>query len=96
MPKVEDVEGLFSPWHLLVIFGVALLVLGPHDLPTAARRTGALMRDLRRFQSQLRQEFENVFDDESSGMTSPSSADHSEIAGTETPNVAPPDSRPRD
>jgi len=27
-------EGLFQPIHLLVIFGIALLVFGPKKLPT--------------------------------------------------------------
>jgi Sec-independent protein translocase protein TatA len=64
MRKVVVMEGLFSPWHLLVILGVALLVLGPRELPGAARRIGGLMRDLRRFQDQLRQELEQVLGDE--------------------------------
>jgi Sec-independent protein translocase protein TatA len=30
-------EGLFQPLHLLILFGIALLVLGPKKLPELAR-----------------------------------------------------------
>jgi sec-independent protein translocase protein TatA len=33
-------EGLFQPMHLLVIFGIALLVFGPKKLPNSAKASG--------------------------------------------------------
>ena len=33
-------EGLFQPAHLLVIFGIALLVFGPKKLPNSAKASG--------------------------------------------------------
>ena len=33
-------EGLFQPMHLLVIFGIALLVLGPKKLPELGKGIG--------------------------------------------------------
>jgi sec-independent protein translocase protein TatA len=33
-------EGLFQPVHLLVIFGIALLVFGPKKLPNSAKASG--------------------------------------------------------
>ena len=33
-------EGLFQPMHLLVIFGIALLVLGPKKLPELGKGLG--------------------------------------------------------
>jgi sec-independent protein translocase protein TatA len=37
-------EGLFQPTHLLVIFGIALLVLGPKKLPELWRGIGEGLR----------------------------------------------------
>ena len=33
-------EGLFQPMHLLVVFGIALLVLGPKKLPELGKGIG--------------------------------------------------------
>ena len=37
-------EGLFQPMHLLVIFGIALLVLGPKKLPELGTGIGEGIR----------------------------------------------------
>jgi sec-independent protein translocase protein TatA len=37
-------EGLFQPMHLLVIFGIALLVLGPKKLPELGKGLGESIR----------------------------------------------------
>jgi sec-independent protein translocase protein TatA len=37
-------EGLFQPMHLLVIFGIALLVLGPRKLPELGKGLGEAIR----------------------------------------------------
>lgn len=34
------IEGLFQPTHLLVIFGIALLVFGPKKLPELGKGIG--------------------------------------------------------
>jgi sec-independent protein translocase protein TatA len=41
-------EGLFQPLHLVVIFGVALLVFGPKKLPELGKGIG---EGIRRFKS---------------------------------------------
>jgi len=37
-------EGLFQPMHLLVIFGIALLVFGPKKLPDLGKGLGDAIR----------------------------------------------------
>jgi sec-independent protein translocase protein TatA len=43
-------EGLFQPMHLLVVFGVALLVLGPKKLPELGK---GLAESIRGFKSAM-------------------------------------------
>jgi len=44
-------EGLFQPMHLLVIFGIALLMFGPRKLPELGKGIGD---GIRGFKSALR------------------------------------------
>ena len=37
-------EGLFQPMHLLIIFGIALLVFGPKKLPELGKGIGDCIR----------------------------------------------------
>jgi sec-independent protein translocase protein TatA len=48
-------EGLFQPMHLLVIFGIALLVFGPKKLPELGRGIG---EGIRGFKSAMKAEDE--------------------------------------
>ena len=52
-----------SPWKILVIVVVALLVLGPEKLPTVARQVGGFWGDFRRFRARLEDEVRGVFPD---------------------------------
>lgn len=38
------IEGLFQPMHLLLIFGIALLVFGPKKLPELGKGIGESIR----------------------------------------------------
>lgn len=40
-------EGLFQPTHLLVIFGIALLVFGPKKLPELGKGIGEGIRSFK-------------------------------------------------
>ena len=53
-------EGLFAPWHLLIVLVVALLVLGPSKLPEVGRQVGRGLAELRKFRAS--------FDDEVRGF----------------------------
>ena len=52
-------EGIFQPTHLLVIFGIALLVFGPKKLPELGKGIG---EGIRGFKAAMRPD-----DDESAG-----------------------------
>jgi sec-independent protein translocase protein TatA len=40
-------EGIFQPMHLLVVFGIALLVFGPKKLPELGKGIGESIRGFR-------------------------------------------------
>jgi sec-independent protein translocase protein TatA len=46
-------EGLFQPMHLLVIFGLALLIFGPKKLPELGKGIG---EGIRGFKSAMQQD----------------------------------------
>jgi len=49
-------EGLFQPMHLLVIFGIALLVFGPKKLPELGKGIG---ESIRGFKSAMKEQEES-------------------------------------
>jgi TatA/E family protein of Tat protein translocase len=62
-------DGAFSPIHILIVLVVALLVLGPDQLPKLARQIGHGLGEFRRVQQHLRAELRDVvaeFDNQSS------------------------------
>lgn len=64
-------EGLFQPVHLLIIFGIALLVFGPKKLPELGKGIG---EGVRGFKSAIRGDEAKPSSAESSlpNVTSPS------------------------
>ena len=48
-------EGLFQPMHLLIIFGIALLVFGPKELPELGKGIG---EGIRGFKSAMKDQAE--------------------------------------
>jgi sec-independent protein translocase protein TatA len=52
-------EGLFQPMHLLVIFGIALLVFGPKKLPELGKGIG---EGIRGFKSAMKADEEKPAD----------------------------------
>jgi TatA/E family protein of Tat protein translocase len=57
-------EGLFAPWHIVVVFVVALLVFGPSKLPEIGRQIGRGVREFRRFQDTLREDISRIVEDD--------------------------------
>jgi len=47
MKELTMLEGLFQPMHLLMIFGIALLVFGPKKLPELGKGIGDGIRGFR-------------------------------------------------
>lgn len=60
-----------NPIHVLVILVVALIVLGPHRLPEAARQVGKAMAEFRRWSESLQNEIRDVLDVELAGADEP-------------------------
>ena len=52
-------EGLFQPMHLLVIFGIALLVFGPKKLPELGKGIGDGIRGFKTAMKQNDEQSEN-------------------------------------
>jgi len=52
-------EGLFQPMHLIVIFGIALLVFGPKKLPELGKGLGD---GIRGFKSAMKEKDEEKID----------------------------------
>jgi TatA/E family protein of Tat protein translocase len=56
--------GAFSPVHILIVLTVALIVLGPKELPKVARGMARALRELRALRARLDEEFQLLLDDE--------------------------------
>lgn len=48
--------------EILVILVIALLVLGPNEIPKVARTIGKTMKDIHRFKDELRQSVDTEFE----------------------------------
>ena len=56
--------GLLSPVHILIVLTVALIVLGPQELPKVARSTAKVLRELRALRERLDEELHVLIDDD--------------------------------
>jgi Sec-independent protein translocase protein TatA len=60
-------SGAFSPAHILIVLTVALVVLGPKELPKVVRSAAKVMRELRALRARLDEELHAMLDDEEDG-----------------------------
>jgi Sec-independent protein translocase protein TatA len=75
-------SGAFSPVHILVVMTVALIVLGPTELPKVVRAGTRALRELRALRARLDEEVHALFDD---GDDTPPSYD--DAASRPTPEL---------
>ena len=59
--------GLLSPVHILIVLTVALIVLGPEELPKVARSSARALRELRALRARLDEELHVLIDDDDLG-----------------------------
>jgi sec-independent protein translocase protein TatA len=45
--EAQMFEGLFQPMHMLIVFGIALLVFGPKKLPELGKGLGESIRSFK-------------------------------------------------
>jgi TatA/E family protein of Tat protein translocase len=79
-------DGAFSPLHWLIVAVVALLVLGPEQLPRLAHRAGEMLRDLQRVRAHLSSELRDLvseFDLDQSSVSGPFGVAEAPTADTE-------------
>jgi sec-independent protein translocase protein TatA len=80
-----------GPAELIVIFVVALLVFGPTKLPEIGRQVGKAIREFRKVQSSLTDDFKDAFSEEPPprptplGMSTPAASPEAEPAAEEPP-----------
>ena len=74
---LSNVEGLFAPSHLLIVFVVALLVFGPSKLPEMGRQLGRGMAEFRKFR--------DSFDDDLRGFLGHDEEEEPKASGRELP-----------
>jgi TatA/E family protein of Tat protein translocase len=53
-------DGAFSPLHWLIVAAVALIVIGPDQLPQVARRAGHAWREWKRVKQHLTTELRDL------------------------------------
>jgi TatA/E family protein of Tat protein translocase len=59
-------SGALSPFHILVVLVVALIVLGPKELPKVARAGAKALRELRALRARLDEEIQGLLEDDES------------------------------
>ena len=75
-----------GPEKILLILLIALVLLGPRELPDAARKLGNVLSELRRLSAGFEREFRSAFDDVTSTRSPDHTSDPERDAPTDTPD----------
>jgi sec-independent protein translocase protein TatB len=78
-------------WTELVVIVVALIVLGPKELPKAMRSAGAMLRTLNRVTAEYRHQFEQALRDAEKELELEETRKSADAATRETPAPAEPE-----
>ena len=82
-------EGIFAPWHIVIVLIVALLVFGPKRLPQMGHSLGKSITSFRQGLQDAKDEFSGVMKEtEGSGPAQTGVSDSSAL-GTSAPPVVP-------
>ena len=73
--------------EILIILVIALLVLGPNEIPKIAKTLGRGMRELERAKNELKDSIQFEMDEEESQEAKPPENDAAEAGGDETEDV---------
>lgn len=80
--------GSIGPLEVVVILVVALLVLGPHRLPDAARSVGKAMAELRRMTTGFQSEVRDAFSEPTTPAKRPAPAEPVALPAGAEPDAA--------
>jgi sec-independent protein translocase protein TatB len=74
-----------GPEKLVIVLAVAFIVLGPKELPGAARRLGELMHQLRALQDRVRSELHTALDPSELSSDTPTNEQDTDPSQTAPP-----------
>ena len=74
-----------GPEKILLVLLIALIVLGPHELPNAARKMGNVVRELRRMSAGFEHELRSAFDGATNDRPPPRGSDLPVEAASDPP-----------
>jgi len=74
-------EGLFAPWHIVIVLVIALLVFGPKRLPQMGHSLGKSITGFRQGLQEAKEEFSGVMKE----TTDASEPTETKVAGSSAP-----------
>ncbi|MDQ6728026.1 MAG: twin-arginine translocase TatA/TatE family subunit [Actinomycetota bacterium] len=75
--------------HLLVIFVIALIVLGPEKMPDAMRKGARLLGEARQWSARISEELQSVVSVQTQNMSAPAPEAPTALPGAEADDASP-------